>query len=313
MKSVRFALGSFLFLAFFGHVAQAQLQRTFVSGLGSDGNPCTRIAPCRTFAQAVSQTSDGGEVIVLDSAGYGPVTIFQISISLTAPAGVYAGSPGVVIQGMPSKLVILRGLTVTRGSGGPGDIGISFAGPGGTLHVENCVVTGFGQDIDGAGLRFGTGNLVVRDSAMKENANGILMVGSASASAIISHVNLESNLINGLYVSGGFGSSATVATIRDSTATLNGDTGFRADSQGPQPVELNIENCTASNNTLNGVLTHSASGGVSTIRISNSIVTDNGTGLRVTQSIAVLLSRGNNTVEGNKTNTSGPIGTYTAK
>src|SRR5215472_5606673 len=58
-------------------------QRTFVSGLGSDGNPCTRQAPCRTFTQAISQTTAGGEVVVLDSSGYGAFTIAK-SVAIIA-------------------------------------------------------------------------------------------------------------------------------------------------------------------------------------------------------------------------------------
>src|SRR5215831_7904358 len=70
--------------------ASAQVQRTFVSGLGSDGNPCSRTAPCRTFPQAVSQTNSGGEVYVLDSAGFGAFTITK-PVSIVAPQGVTAG------------------------------------------------------------------------------------------------------------------------------------------------------------------------------------------------------------------------------
>jgi hypothetical protein len=66
MKPTRLALSSFLFMAFFASASKAQFQRTFVSGLGNDSNPCTRTAPCRTFAQAVSVTGRGGEVVVLD-------------------------------------------------------------------------------------------------------------------------------------------------------------------------------------------------------------------------------------------------------
>ena len=65
-------------------------QRTFVSGVGNDSNPCSRTAPCRTFGQAILQTAAGGEVYVLDSAGYSAFTISQ-SVSIIAPAGVTAG------------------------------------------------------------------------------------------------------------------------------------------------------------------------------------------------------------------------------
>ena len=70
--------------------ASATAQRTFVASTGNDANPCSLPQPCRGFARAVSQTSPSGEVIVLDSAGYGPVSIAK-SVSIIAPPGVYAG------------------------------------------------------------------------------------------------------------------------------------------------------------------------------------------------------------------------------
>ena len=70
--------------------AAATAQRTFVASSGNDANVCSLTLPCRGFAAAVAQTTAGGEVIVLDSGGYGPVTITQ-SVSLIAPAGVYGG------------------------------------------------------------------------------------------------------------------------------------------------------------------------------------------------------------------------------
>src|SRR5215467_2941533 len=103
--------------AFFCSSASAQVQRTFVSGLGSDSNPCSRTSPCRTFGAAIAQTNPSGEVIVLDSAGYGPVTIGK-AISITAPSGIYAGvsvfsGDGITVNAGSSDVVVLRGLTVS--------------------------------------------------------------------------------------------------------------------------------------------------------------------------------------------------------
>jgi len=70
--------------------AQATATRTFVSVGGSDANACSVAAPCRTFARAAAATSSNGEIVVLDSGGYGPVTITQ-SLAITAPPGIYAG------------------------------------------------------------------------------------------------------------------------------------------------------------------------------------------------------------------------------
>src|SRR5215469_3807330 len=89
MKPVKLILESFVLVALSVSLAQAQ-QRTFASGLGNDANPCTRIAPCRTIAQALSLTNAGGEVVILDSAGYGAFAITQ-PVSIVAAPGVYAG------------------------------------------------------------------------------------------------------------------------------------------------------------------------------------------------------------------------------
>src|SRR5215467_12794391 len=76
--------------AIHGSPAFAQAARTFVSGQGSDANPCSLAAPCRSFAQAITQTNAGGEIAVLDTAGYGTVTINK-AISITNQDGVEAG------------------------------------------------------------------------------------------------------------------------------------------------------------------------------------------------------------------------------
>src|SRR5215467_3454576 len=113
MKPIRFALASVVLIGFFASASMAQVQRTFVSGLGNDANPCSRTAPCRTFAQAISQTNSSGEVYVLDSAGYAIFTITK-PVSIVAPPGVTAGisvfsGDGITITAGASDIVILRG------------------------------------------------------------------------------------------------------------------------------------------------------------------------------------------------------------
>src|SRR5262245_9746066 len=94
-----------------GH-AFATAHRTFVASSGNDTNPCTLVAPCRGFTAALAQTSPNGEIVVLDSAGYGTVAIAQ-SVAINAPAGISVLSfgPGVAISGTGLK-VVLRGLTI---------------------------------------------------------------------------------------------------------------------------------------------------------------------------------------------------------
>ena len=97
--------------------ARAASERTFVASYGADSNSCSVAAPCRTFAAALGLTAAGGEVVALDSAGYGLVTITQ-SVSISAPAGIYAGITAPILNGSgvlidaPGATVVLRGLTI---------------------------------------------------------------------------------------------------------------------------------------------------------------------------------------------------------
>src|SRR5437588_2416029 len=120
-----FASGASHVPAVAGRTAAGTAQRTFVSAAtGNDANPCSRTAPCRNFAAAIAQTAAGGEVIVLDSGGYGTVTISQ-SVSLISPPGVYAGitafsGNAIEINAGASDSVTLRGLTPNGLGGGIG-------------------------------------------------------------------------------------------------------------------------------------------------------------------------------------------------
>jgi hypothetical protein len=311
-----------------------QVQRTFISGLGSDSNPCNRTAPCRTFGQALSQTNSGGEIIVLDSAGYGAVTITK-SVSIIASPGVYAGTSvfsgdGIDINAGSFDTIILRGLTINnQGSSGSG---IVF-NTGGTLHVENCTINGFSS---GDGLDFfGPGKLEVKDSVVRNNGDGIsVRPGSGTATATIDQVRLAENsngvvaregstvTVKNTTASGGSGygffAFSTVSTapvqmsLEQCFASNNSQGGIAATSLSTGSTEVNVENCVTSGNGT-GVAVASLSTGIASVRVSNSAVVDNNIGLSNNGSPAVILSRGNNTIEGNTTNTSGTIGSYAAK
>src|SRR5579883_3541898 len=109
--------GVILTFASFAALASALPTRTWVSGKGSDSGSCSLASPCRTFAYAIAQTAAGGEIDVLDPAGYGALTITQ-SISIVndgvGEAGVQAGSGGaaITINAGASDVIQLRGLTI---------------------------------------------------------------------------------------------------------------------------------------------------------------------------------------------------------
>ena len=116
-RTIIVAIGLALVATLSALPARAENARSFVSGAGSDSNPCSLAAPCRSFAGAIIQTAPGGEITVLDSAGYGAVTINQ-SVSITNPGGVEAGittsasENAITIDATSAATVTLRGLTL---------------------------------------------------------------------------------------------------------------------------------------------------------------------------------------------------------
>src|ERR1700742_2465321 len=120
--------------------AQAQATRTWISGVGDDVNPCSRTAPCKTFAGAISKTAAGGEIDTLDPGGFGAVTITK---AITIDAGPLAGgisSPtvnGVIINAGASDVVVLRNLVIN--GAGTGLRGVNIVG-GGTVRLENVTI-----------------------------------------------------------------------------------------------------------------------------------------------------------------------------
>src|SRR5437867_12215423 len=113
MKMSRLWVGVGLVFVF-ASLAQAQATRTWVSGVGDDVNPCSRTAPCKTFAGAISKTATGGEIDVLDPGGYGAVTITRsitIDGSNTQASVLAAGTNGIIINGAGIEVTI-RGLAI---------------------------------------------------------------------------------------------------------------------------------------------------------------------------------------------------------
>lgn len=194
--------------------AGASAQRTFVAASGNDANPCSLSAPCRSFAAAITQANPSGEVIVLDSAGYGPVTITK-SVSILAPSGMYAGvsvSSGVGIDVNGSAInVVLRGLTV---NGQGGHIGVRFSN-GARLHIESCEISGFtGLGNSGVGIDAPGSDVYVNDTTVRDNQNGLVIAAQSSANAVlvtISRSRFEANTTEGIILYG-----AGSLTIEDS-------------------------------------------------------------------------------------------------
>src|SRR6266481_1304002 len=133
-----------LVICLWSSAAHAQATRTWVSGVGDDANPCSRTAPCKTFAGAISKTAAGGEIDALDPAGYGAVTITK-AITIDGGGGQVAsvlvsGTNGIVINANASTdVVILRNLRIN--GIGTGLNGINIASAGGRVWITNTDVT----------------------------------------------------------------------------------------------------------------------------------------------------------------------------
>jgi hypothetical protein len=164
-------------------LASAQATRTWVSGVGDDANPCSRTAPCKTFAGAISKTADGGEIDVIDAGGFGAVTITKdITISGDPhQAGVLAsGTSGIIINGA-NIVVTLRHLNI-NGAGktnSPGVTGVRLY-QGAALIVDDCVITGFQT-----GVSVEAGHAVVKDSLITTNS----VVGGTSTAGSLTFEN----------------------------------------------------------------------------------------------------------------------------
>src|SRR5437763_2065497 len=139
-----------IFMFAFASMAQAQATRTWVSGVGDDANPCSRTAPCKTFAGAISKTADQGEIDCVDPGGFGAVTITK---SITIDGGgtfasiLSSGVTGVNVNdsgsGAPNtKIVTLRNLSIQGAGTTLGTNGINFTS-GKALHVEHCQIMNY--------------------------------------------------------------------------------------------------------------------------------------------------------------------------
>src|SRR5438132_1987319 len=184
MNKFRFTINALAIAIFsfaFASMAQAQATRTWVSGVGDDANPCSRTAPCKTFAGAISKTATGGEIDCLDPGGFGAVTITKsITIDGTTGAGfgsiLAAGFNGVIVNvttNPSTAVVILRNLYIngTRNGISPGPNGIRYLA-GNKLIVDHCTVFGFSSNGIDANMTT-AGNLEVNDSIFEDNNIGV--------------------------------------------------------------------------------------------------------------------------------------------
>ena len=272
--------------------AQAQT-RTWVSGVGDDANPCSRTAPCKTFAGAISKTLAGGEIDVLDPGGFGAVTITK-AITIDGSGGSIAGvlvsgTNGIVVSAGANDVVTLRDLDFE--GVGSGLNGIRFTA-GGALQVERCLVRGFTQiGIDMEPNQSTSSSLVVSESVVNDNAGGGILVKPAGGGMVKAAVTRLTSARNkyGLRTE-----DNSWTSLQDSLLTENGSNGVIAVSVSA-PSSIALERSVVSLNA-NGVVT---SGAAATIYLSQIGIFSNATGINSFG--GQVISFGNNQNAGNTT------------
>ena len=198
----------------FSTVAHAQATRTWVSGVGDDANPCSRTAPCKTFAGAISKTATGGAINVLDPGGFGGVTITK-AISIIADhveAGVLvSGTNAIVINAPASATVVLEGLDIE--GVGTGINGVHILA-GAVVNINRCSIHHFTGN--GVNLASSTANsrVFVRDSFITQNAGGVNVQGNGVANtAAISNTLIDGNTAFAVQANGAGNLVAAVRSI----------------------------------------------------------------------------------------------------
>jgi hypothetical protein len=298
------AISVTVFLGWYATPAEAQATRTWVSGVGDDVNPCSRTAPCKTFAGAISKTATGGEINCLDPGGFGGVTIgksLTIDCEGTLGSILASATTGVLVNGA-GIIVNLRNLTINGTGTTLGTRGVRFlAGSG--LIMTNVNIMNFGTS-PALGVEFtpSAANatldmnrcVITGNGIAPTTGGGILVQPSAGGSAVVTIANTtvqnNSDGIKAISTSG-----AITMTVRESVSSNNRGSGITA--QAGNTINLMSDRNTLNNNFQNGV---SSSGAASTVRVYQNSISGNTTGAAVAGG-GQIKSYKNNAINGNGT------------
>lgn len=234
----------------FAALASAQASRTWVSGVGDDANPCSRTAPCKTFAGAISKTAQGGEIDCLDPGGFGALTITK-SITIDCDSGVgsvlVSGTNGIVVAAGVNDVIYIKNLNINGilNSGNPGLNGVKFQS-GKALELQEVDIFGFsGSCVD------------------IETTN--------NSTVVIEHSQLSNCNTAGVFVNTAVGFTSNVdihdTHIWNISPTNNTGSGILANNGS----RIDVRDCVISNSGF-GIQVSSLSGNASTTSITGSTV-----------------------------------------
>ena len=287
------------FLIAFASAANAQATRTWVSGVGDDVNPCSRTAPCKTFAGAISKTAAGGEINVLDPGGFGAVTITK-SITIDgsgAHASILAANVnGIIINGAGITVTLrnlsINGANFTAGNG----IRILQASAVNIDGVNLANFAGIGTSGRGISIETATSGVqiyIANSTIHNMNNHGIHSVPAAGdVTLVVDNVRITRGTLSAI-------------ALRESTAAMINRSAFTGNRNGAGvQLERTTATATISNSLLArnaiGVANEAAGGAPTVFLYGNTIVGNTVAGLRINS--GSMTSLGNNIIRGNAGN-----------
>jgi len=292
-----FAIAIFTFA--FASMAQAQATRTWVSGVGDDANPCSRTAPCKTFPGAISKTAALGEINVLDSGGFGALTINK-SITIEGGgniAGVLTNvNSGITVNAPTDAIVIIRNLDMDGLGLAANGIRILAAR---SVSVDNCHIYGF-RGSPGRGISDERNTITpipmlnVTNCNIRDNNGGVAAFSAGSNGPI--RINIENCRITGHTATGVFVQNSAVVVVSRSIIASNLGDGVQVNSS----AQATIISSTLTENQ--GIAANNVGG---TLSLADTTIVNNITGIGGT-----ITSFGNNNVRNNQGGNAlpGPVG-----
>ena len=286
-----------IFMFAFASMAQAQASRTWVSGVGDDANPCSRTAPCKTFAGAISKTAACGEIDALDPGGFGAVTITKsITIDGTGTfASILASlTTGIIINAASTDVITIRGISINGFCNGIRGMNILQAK---TVNIEDCVIFRFANEgilvNESSDMALNIKNSVIRDNA-GDGISTVTSSGTLKIKTTLDNVRVSGNL-NGLHARSG-----SLVTARNCVFSNNTSNGIFADAVAANAAVVFVRENQISLNGGAGVRAgNAANAGTSGIEIfQNQIDSNTGAGVAISTN-GLVNTFSNNSIQGN--------------
>jgi hypothetical protein len=284
--------------------------------VGDDANPCSRTAPCKTFAGAISKTAAGGQINCIDPGGFGGVTITK-SIAIICDdveAGVLGSlTNGITINAGAGDSVFLSGLDIH--GGGTGFKGVRYLAAG-AVHIQNSVIHKF-QGANGAGISFvpsAAGNLVVSNTTILNNGTGgtgggieILPTGTGNSKIVLQNVQVEANANAGIRFDMGGTTGGSVSLVMEDSHVVAGAGGVSVTATGNGAAVALLVRSEIVNNFGAGL---TANGANAIVEVSDSTIAGNQSGVTANGG-ATIASYGDNRLRRNPPNGAAADGSFT--